>query len=356
MDFVSSAKGTDLQNTWVNKHKYLLHLNEEHICTANTFLLITILSAPENQDMRRTIRNTYGTLKRVQGLSVRFIFLLGATTNESSSYINPRITQESEAYHDIIKGDFIDHYKNLTHKTVMGLYWFNRYCRKAKYILKIDDDTVLNVYKVVSFLRDLQMNNNNREVSNLFYCNVVSFARPNRKEDSKFYLNYTEYPYKYQPDYCAGPGYLFSNDVGVALYKASAKVPYLFIEDVFMGFCAKLSGIPLTHHVFGFYMDTSREWFNYTSDWVVLLHARRDIQLWNQLWNIYFSSPAQHSMKYYQTIKVLFAVVVLYAIFICIYLIQKVNTLVLGTLSAAESISRSILTKQGKQKKSLPFL
>ena len=345
MDFVRGARETDLQNPWVNKHEYTLLLNEDLICAADIFLLVTVLSAPENQETRQTIRNTYGTVDDYQGLSVRVIFLLGATANESSEYISPRIKQESDKYRDIIKGDFIDHYNNLTHKTVMGLHWFNKYCREAKFVLKIDDDTILNVYKAVSFLHDLGLSN--KGVYNFFYCNVVIYARPQRNESKKWYLNYTEYPYTFQPDYCSGPGYLFSNDVGKALYKASTKVPFLFIEDVYVGFCAKLSGIPLSDHLFGFYMDTSREWFNWTSDWVVLLHLKnRDSKQWYHLWDNYFSSPAQHSINYYQVLKVCCVIIILYFVFICIYLIQKVNALALELL----------LKRQPKQKRYLPFV
>ena len=320
--FVKNADASDLQNQWTNKHKYTLLLNEENTCTADVLLLIAVLSAPQNLEMRQTIRKTYGTIREYKGSSLRVIFLLGTGDNESTKHLNPRIKQESDTYHDIIKGDFIDHYDNLTYKTVLGLYWVHNYCKRANYVFKIDDDTILNVYKVLYFLHELRKNSG--ITSNFLYCKTNSaYPRPRRTRSSKFYVSYTEYPYTFYPHYCAGPGYLFSSDVAMTLYQASKKVPFLRQEDVYISFCAISAGIPLTDDFFGFYLDTVKDWFYWPLDWVILRHFNRDSEQWYQIWNNSLSSPAQHSQTYYQSLKLCFIIIFISVISICFFFIRK---------------------------------
>ena len=319
-NFVRQSKDNDLQNRWVNKHDFTLLLNEKHICEDNVLLLITVHSAPENREIRQTIRNTYGTVKEYKGASVKVIFLLGADAYESINTLHPIIQQESNTYHDIIKGDFIDHYDNLTYKTVLGLYWVNNFCLKANYVVKIDDDTILNVYKLIYFLHELDKSG--RSTSTLMYCKIAAYSLPDRIESSKFYVSYTEYPYAFYPLYCAGPGYLFSNDVAIALYEASKQVPFYKYEDVYIGFCAEVAGTPLTDSVFGFYIHTTKEWYNWPIDWDILRHLDRDSKQWYRMWNHSLSYAVQHTgtLKYYRTLKVCFIIVI--SSVICVLLIM----------------------------------
>lgn len=50
----------------------------------------------------------------------------------------------------------------------------------------------------------------------------------------------------YYPDYCSGFGYTMSLGVAQKLLKASAKIPYIGIEDVFItGFCRQKSNVTI---------------------------------------------------------------------------------------------------------------
>ena len=57
-----------------------------------------------------------------------------------------RIRNESETHHDIVQGIFLDTYKNLTYKTVMGHMWASRFCPQAEFVVKADDDIYLDLY------------------------------------------------------------------------------------------------------------------------------------------------------------------------------------------------------------------
>ena len=56
------------------------------------------------------------------------------------------IRNESLVHGDIVQGNFLDSYKNLTYKTVMGHLWVSRFCRQAEFVMKADDDIYLDLY------------------------------------------------------------------------------------------------------------------------------------------------------------------------------------------------------------------
>ena len=68
-------------------------------------------------------------------------FVVGLQDNRT---VQAQIELESNVYHDIIQGDFIDRYTNLTFKSLLAMNWTEKYCSKAKYFIKSDDDMVIN--------------------------------------------------------------------------------------------------------------------------------------------------------------------------------------------------------------------
>ena len=65
--------------------------------------------------------------------------------------------RESIKYKDIIMENFIDSYGNLTLKTMMGLKWASRYCGRAKFVYKVDDDMFVNVQNLLKYLQQYQV-------------------------------------------------------------------------------------------------------------------------------------------------------------------------------------------------------
>ena len=53
------------------------------------------------------------------------------------------------------KEDWLDAYKNLTYKGIMAMKWIKDYCNDVKFILKIDDDVVVNTFKLINHLEIL---------------------------------------------------------------------------------------------------------------------------------------------------------------------------------------------------------
>ena len=254
MDFVYEANSNSLMDPLVHNHQYKLSLNNATICSSETFLLFLINSAPENRERRELIRETWGSVKQYNGVQIRVVFLVGERlepNNMSSGELHERLKAESDVHGDIIKGNFIDDYANMTYKTVMGHFWMDTYCPRASFVMKGDDDVLINLYKVVYFLREI--NQTILEDSTFFYGSCRQHY-PRRSKSSKWYVSYSDYKYELYPSFCTGAGYILSNEAATRIYKTTSKVPYYWMDDVYIGFCAELANIEPTHHYFGYYL------------------------------------------------------------------------------------------------------
>ena len=69
-------------------------------------------------------------------------------------YCKAEIVAEFEKYKDLVQGNFVDSYKNLTLKAVLGLRWMSQYCSEAPFAIKTDDDTFLNIFEMVRLMRE----------------------------------------------------------------------------------------------------------------------------------------------------------------------------------------------------------
>ena len=90
-------------------------------------------------DIRQGLRNTW--VSQMKELNISVFFAIALNKNES---INEELKEESNKYEDIIQFSFIDAYYNLTLKAISILRWINKKCLTSTYILKTDNDVVVN--------------------------------------------------------------------------------------------------------------------------------------------------------------------------------------------------------------------
>ena len=153
----------------VNPHNFSYILNPEYtVCDNNSnndsvYLLVYVHSGPTNYQRRIVIRETWAT--RTLFPDLRLVFMIGKTLDKN---IMQAIQYENELYQDIVQEDFLDSYKNLTYKGVMALKWISIYCSNVKYILKVDDDIVINTFTLINHLKHLDKHHPNRQ--NCLFC------------------------------------------------------------------------------------------------------------------------------------------------------------------------------------------
>jgi len=98
-----------------------------------------------------SIRETWGDTRLYAPQHiVQLVFLVGVSVE---TLVPDALLMESDAYGDIIQEDFLDAYRNLTYKGIMGLKWVSTYCQQARFLLKTDDDIFVNMFSMLAHLQ-----------------------------------------------------------------------------------------------------------------------------------------------------------------------------------------------------------
>ncbi|XP_070387553.1 beta-1,3-galactosyltransferase 5-like isoform X2 [Dermacentor albipictus] len=199
------------------------------------FLAVFVHSAPAHFGRRRAIRETWGNASALAAATARamaLVFLVGQAAG-----LEGALRAESAAHGDLVMGNFVDSYHNLTYKHVMGLKWVASRCGQARYVLKTDDDVFMDLFQVSAQLEP-------RAPARLLMCGLIRRPYVKRSQRSKWRVSFREYrPHRYPP-YCSGWAIFMSPDVVRELYRASADVPYFWVDDVLVtGILAQRLGI-----------------------------------------------------------------------------------------------------------------
>ncbi|XP_012370326.1 beta-1,3-galactosyltransferase 5 [Octodon degus] len=204
------------------------------------FLVLLVTSSPQQVAARMAIRKTWGQAQEVRGQRVRTFFLLGTRNSKEEMMV---VAQESKTHGDIIQKNFKDVYFNLTLKTMMGMEWVHRFCPQAAFVMKTDTDMFINV----PYLTELLLKKN--RTAGFFTGYLKLKELPIRSKLSKWYVSHSEYPWSKYPPFCSGTAYVFSSDVASRVYNISDSIPFIKLEDVFVGLClAKLGILPEELH------------------------------------------------------------------------------------------------------------
>lgn len=200
-------------------------------------VLIVVHSAPANLDKRNLIRETWGQ----HDVRARLLFFVGAVNSTTQVSVDV----ENRTFGDIVQGNFVDAYRNMTYKHIMVLKWFTYYCPEAKFILKADDDVFVNTPKVYEYLESEGNNVENRR--NFMFCVPSTAPRVYRTYRSKWRVSPKEYRNRFYPDYCPGFSIIYSHDTAFQLYRAAQVTPYFWIDDVHVtGTLATKIGVKIT--------------------------------------------------------------------------------------------------------------
>ncbi|XP_059155660.1 beta-1,3-galactosyltransferase 1-like isoform X2 [Physella acuta] len=191
-------------------------------------IIIIVHTSPANLENRQRIRESFGKEDNFLPFHVRVAFLLGRTTNQTLERI---LWFEHATYNDTIMASFTDSYHNLTLKGVMGYQWVSQHCANSKFVLKIDDDVIINMYKLLySFLN--HMNGKTKSIfCNVWYKDTMPILRDGKwKVESHMFARRKTFPY----DYCSGFVVLMTTDLMAPMYEAALTTPFFWIDDVYL--------------------------------------------------------------------------------------------------------------------------
>ncbi|KAK4326218.1 hypothetical protein Pmani_003252 [Petrolisthes manimaculis] len=231
-------------------------VKEDGLCSGHPDLDIIayVHSAPEKVDNRQLIRNTWGNTRYYNEMKMRVIFVFGSAKTEKEREL---VTQESQQYHDIVQLKFDDTYKNLSLKGVGALQWVTEHCPGPTWVLKSDDDMIINIFALSSYLQYIttpMMSSVSHQHSvtplpnNRIMC-AVWYGMPVLRGTgcAKWCVTEEEWPHKTFPTYCSGSAFVFPNNVTRRLYHAYFHAPFLWVDDAYItGVLSREAGIG--HH------------------------------------------------------------------------------------------------------------
>ena len=225
----------------------------------NKTLIVIVPSLPSKITARQSCRITWG---RHANSKTAVLFLLGTQKNLNAK-ISEEIMKEKDIYGDIIQVDnLIEHYDNLTLKTLYMIKFFLNtelfQPNPPKYLIKIDDDSFVNLPLLYKELTT------NRKYSNIkflmmgrcwchqphrvgvFFGNFSNLSKKHKQQiyksrtskDGKFVSKWITPRYMYNgdrfPNYLNGPGYVLSRPSAECIFEKAQKMPYFHLEDIFI--------------------------------------------------------------------------------------------------------------------------
>jgi len=208
--------------------RYLI--NSRNICVKQKTVSFIVLvhTATQHFQRRSSIRETWANSMLFNNHSMKIVFLLGKSERDSTQIL---IEHEQKMYKDLVQGDFLDSYHNLTHKGVLGLRWVSEFCPQAKYIVKIDDDVFVNVYKLIEQM-DNEMHNKTRHM----WCPIRPKGTSPITREGKWKVDKSEFynMTHYDVVYCNGYFVILTGDIITELFEASKTTRFFWIDDVYL--------------------------------------------------------------------------------------------------------------------------
>ena len=227
-----------------NPRYYSYVIENKNVCAvvAGINVMVLVHSSTDHFSKRKLIRSTtLGNKTLSEVYKLRLVFVLGKPKTRTNQAL---IESESERFGDIVQGNFIDTYRNLTHNALLGFQWVLEHCNNATFIMKIDDDVLVDTAGVISL-----MSTKYADVKRTIMCRVKWNGTDPILREGKWPVSLTDYPIKYWPvTHCAGVVMFFTGDIITELYSAASRIPFLWIDDVYVpGFLAAAVG-NITHY------------------------------------------------------------------------------------------------------------
>jgi len=233
-------------------------------------LLVIVHCRPNAFEGRRGVRSTFGQyVKRDLAGDTVIIFLIGKH-NGMTRFEQTKLRQEQNTFGDILQvsssidscyvfeitlfpsfqADMIDHYNNLTLKTLFTLKYFlntsnfetgsdddglmaanETYSAAPQYLVKIDDDSYLNLPLL---WKSLEQNNISQLLMGSKFSKPVPWQIPKGNKRKKFTQKWACPKYMYNgksyPAMLSGSGYVMSRSAASCLYNQALKLPFFHLE------------------------------------------------------------------------------------------------------------------------------
>jgi hypothetical protein len=195
--------------------------------SAGSRTLAFVISSPENHKRRDAIRHTWSDFADKQD-GVRTLFVLGKPTD--SDQWN-RLQVEQRLNRDLLIFPFVDSYYTLLLKSVALMRWTIANCPDTLYVIKVDDDVLINWRLLNQTLDEWK---SKAEVSPVVIGQKRDAEPPNRNSNSRWFVDTHLFAKNVFPTFVAGPMYVLSAPIVHELISIINKVTPIHLEDVFV--------------------------------------------------------------------------------------------------------------------------
>lgn len=111
------------------------------------------------------------------------IFVIGVPSNVSTQLA---IKREAATYGDLLQFAFTEAYFNITLKAIAELHWSARHCNGSAYLLRVDDDVLVNVPRLAAGIAEGKFRPG--------LTGQVEVTEAHREPDNKWYMPPQYYP------------------------------------------------------------------------------------------------------------------------------------------------------------------
>lgn len=200
-------------------------LQNRTFCPEKMHLLILILSGPNGVVERSGIRYTWLRNSNSSEVVVTAKFVVGSYNLNHQTLQS--LTNEQKRYHDLLIFENLqDSYWNLTMKVKLAFGWAYRNVDSFDYVLKVDDDSFVQVDKMVAALRKMKCE------ERLYWGYFMGRAPP---EPMGRWVETEWHICRHYLPYAIGGGYVMSKRVLEVLLRFSDKLKHYNNEDVTVG-------------------------------------------------------------------------------------------------------------------------
>lgn len=217
-----------------------------------TFMLILVTSHAAHSKWRRKLRQAVPQ-SVLDGVKIKRLFLLAKPPPKGESREPDgkfgegsvkEILEENREFQDILMGDFTENYKHLTYKHLMGLEWAATFCQNAKFVVKMDDDVLVDYFQLYELLKGETGSVTDRD--SFIFGKTLTNQQVERDSSSKWFVPEKSYPPRTYPSYVSGWAYLTTISTIQSILKASLSENYFFIDDVFVtGILREKANLPI---------------------------------------------------------------------------------------------------------------
>ncbi|GFN73746.1 hexosyltransferase [Plakobranchus ocellatus] len=239
------------RNPWIVLNGSYL-LNPTNLCTQHRDLdlVVVVHTAPYNFIRRRMLREAFTPPRLQRPYTAQVVFMLGTLNSTTIDLEKEKnLSAEINKHGDIVRMEFQEGFRNLTYKAMLWLRWLDEFCPNAMMVLKLDDDVVMDVRKVLPLSRGLFS-----KFERSIFCSINArgtqpIPRIGRtRVDPREFAGVKIYPYTY----CSGFIVFLSRDLITSMAEAVRRTPMYNVDDLFIfGMVAKMTG-NVTYHNIGY--------------------------------------------------------------------------------------------------------